>query len=249
MTYAVELHEIGMKYNLSSERIDSLKEYFLRLIKGTLLYDEFTALSHINLNVEQGEVLGIIGANGSGKSTLLKLISGILKPAEGNRRIAGKIAPLIELGAGFDFELTARENIYLNGAILGYDREIVRKKEEEILNFSELEGFADIPIKNFSSGMTARLGFAIATIVDPEILVVDEILSVGDLRFKEKCEFRIKEIMDRGTTVILVSHDLPQVTRLCDRVLWLDKGKMKQIGKAEEICEIYRNNQQKRGAA
>jgi ABC-type polysaccharide/polyol phosphate transport system ATPase subunit len=243
MAYAVELDGISMKYNLYSENINSLKEYVLKLIKGVLRYNEFIALSNINLRIEQGEIFGIIGANGSGKSTLLKLISGIYKPAEGSLLIRGRIAPLIELGAGFDYELTARENIYMNGAILGYTKYFVQKRETEILKFAELEEFKDIPIKNFSSGMLARLGFAIATIVDPDILVVDEILAVGDLRFQEKCETRIKEIIDNGTTVILVSHNLTQVKRLCDRVLWLDKGQMKCIGSADLVCETYRTQQ------
>ena len=243
MTYTVELHNLGMKYNLSSERINSLKEYLLRFIKGTLHYDEFTALSNINLQIAQGEVLGIIGANGSGKSTLLKLISGIYKPAEGKLVVHGNIAPLIELGAGFDFELTALENIYLNSAILGYARDFIKDSVSHILQFAELQEFKDVPIKNFSSGMVARLGFAIATVIRPDILIIDEILVVGDLRFQEKCEARITEFIDSGVTVIIVSHDLFQVERLCDHVLWLDKGKMRALGSAKDICTEYKAQQ------
>ena len=238
----IELNNITMKFNMSKEKIDSVKEYFVKLLKRQLMYTEFTALSDVSLSVKRGEVIGIVGLNGSGKSTLLKIISGILKPTSGTVNVSGNISPLIELGAGFDHDLTARENIFLNGYVLGYTKEQIKEKFDEIVEFSELENFLDVPIKNFSSGMIARLGFSIATIVRPDILIVDEILSVGDFKFQEKCEQRISEMMGGGTTVIIVSHSIEQIERLCDRVLWLEKGKCKALGKTEEICNMYKNN-------
>lgn len=238
----IELNNITMKFNMSKEKIDNIKEYFVKLIKHQLMYTEFTALSDISLTVKKGEVVGIVGLNGSGKSTLLKIISGILKPTEGTVKISGSISPLIELGAGFDHDLTARENIFLNGYVLGYTKEQIKQKFDEIVEFSELQDFLDVPIKNFSSGMIARLGFSIATIVRPDILIVDEILSVGDFKFQEKCEKRISEMMSGGTTVIIVSHSIEQIERLCDRVLWLEKGKCRALGKTEEICKQYQQN-------
>ncbi|MBQ7039945.1 MAG: ABC transporter ATP-binding protein [Clostridia bacterium] len=239
MQTAITVENVNMNFNMTKERIDSIKEYFVKLVKGKLLYSEFTALSNVSFSVKKGEVFGIIGLNGSGKSTLLKVISGILKPTTGNVSVNGNISPLIELGAGFDMELTARENIYLNGYVLGYTREYITEKFDDIVEFSELREFLDVPIKNFSSGMIARLGFSIATIVKPDILIVDEILAVGDYKFQEKCENRIKEMMEGGTTVVIVSHSIDQIQRLCDRVLWLEQGKIKGIGEVDAMCKEY----------
>ncbi len=241
MDTAVEVKNVTIKFNMSKEKIDSIKEYFVKLVKGKLLYSEFFALTDVSFEVKKGEVFGIVGLNGSGKSTLLKVISGILKPSEGHVQVNGSISPLIELGAGFDPDLTARENIYLNGYVLGYTRKYIDEKFDSIVEFSELEEFLDVPIKNYSSGMVARLGFSIATIVKPDILIVDEILSVGDYKFQEKCEKRIKQMMAGGTTVILVSHTLEQIKKLCNRVLWLDKGKMKMLGETTLVCQAYKD--------
>lgn len=241
MDTAVEVKNVTIKFNMSKEKIDSIKEYFVKLVKGKLLYSEFFALTDVSFEVKKGEVFGIVGLNGSGKSTLLKVISGILKPSSGDIQVCGNISPLIELGTGFDFDLTARENIYLNGYVLGYTKKYIDEKFDSIVEFSELEEFLDVPIKNFSSGMIARLGFAIATIVRPDILIVDEILSVGDYKFQEKCEKRMKDMMKDGTTVIIVSHTLEQIQNLCDRVLWLEKGKVKMAGDTKTVCEAYKN--------
>ena len=217
MENAVELREIVMKFRMTAQKVDSLKEFAIRAIKKQLQYTEFTALDRVSFDVRKGEVVGIVGLNGSGKSTVLKIISGILKPTSGSVMVQGSISPLIELGAGFDFELTARENVYLNGSVLGYSKKEMKEKMEEIVNFSELRDFMDTPIKNFSSGMVARLGFAIATNIQPEILIVDEILGVGDFLFQQKCEQRIEKMMGGGTTVIVVSHSIEQIERLCER--------------------------------
>nr|WP_133967972.1 ABC transporter ATP-binding protein [Eubacterium limosum] len=237
----IEVKDVSMKFNMSKERVDNIKEYFVKLLKHQLFYNEFIALHDITFNVNRGDVFGIVGLNGSGKSTLLKIISGILKPSIGSVNIKGSISPLIELGAGFDFDLTARENVILNGLVLGYNRHDIESKMDEIIEFSELQEFMDVAVKNFSSGMVARLGFAIATAVMPDILIVDEILSVGDFLFQEKCEKRIKKMMDAGTTVLIVSHSLEQIERLCTRVLWLDKGQMIALGKTDEVCREYKS--------
>lgn len=237
----IEAEHVSMSFRMTKEKVDSLKEYFIRFIKGRLDYDTFTALKDINLQVKKGEVVGIIGNNGSGKSTLLKLISGILSPTEGKITTKGTMSPLIELGAGFDEELTAEENIKLNGLVLGYNKEFISKQRDEIVEFSELEGFMDVPVKNFSSGMKARLGFAIATLVKPELLIIDEILSVGDIGFQNKCEDRIRMLMEGGTTVLVVSHSIEQIERLCSRVLWLDHGVIAAEGDAAEICKKYKD--------
>lgn len=239
MQNAVVVENVTMKFNLASERVDGLKEYFVKLMKRKLMYTEFFALSDISFEIEKGDVFGIVGLNGSGKSTLLKIISGILKPTQGKASVFGSVSPLIELGAGFDPELTARENIYLNSYVLGYSKEYVKEKFDEIVEFSELQEFLDVPVKNFSSGMVARLGFAIATVVKPDILIVDEILAVGDYKFQEKCEKRISDLMSGGTTVIIVSHSIEQIKRLCNRVMWLEKGKMKMIGETNTVCDQY----------
>lgn len=239
MQNVITVENVTMKFNMSKERIDSIKEYFVKLVKGKLMYSEFKALSNVSFTVKKGEVFGIVGLNGSGKSTILKIVSGILKPSEGTVSVSGTISPLIELGAGFDMDLTARENIFLNGYVLGYTKEYIKEKFDEIVAFSELEEFLDVPIKNFSSGMIARLGFSIATLVRPDILIVDEILSVGDYKFQEKCEKRIEEMMSGGTTVLIVSHSIEQIERLCDRVLWLEQGVVKKIGETLPVCAEY----------
>ena len=235
MAYAVEVNNVSMHFNMNKDKIDNLKEYCIKLFKRQLFFEDFTALQDISFKIEAGDTFGIIGLNGSGKSTLLKVISGILKPTTGSVKVTGTIAPLIELGAGFDPDLTARENIFLNGSVLGFSREFMREKFDEIVEFSELQDFVDVPIKNFSSGMVARIGFSVATIVKPDILICDEILSVGDYKFQEKCEQRIKDLMSGGTTVILVSHSIQQVERICNHILWLEHGKMKALGGKELI--------------
>jgi ABC-2 type transport system ATP-binding protein len=237
----VDVKDVSMRFNLSRERIDNLKEYFIKKMRKELVYDEFWALQDVTFTVEKGESVGLIGLNGSGKSTLLKTIAGVLKPTKGSVRLVGTIAPLIELGAGFDYDLTAAENIYLNGAILGYDRKAMNGFYDDIVDFSELQNFMDVPIKNFSSGMLARLAFSIATIGTPDILIVDEVLSVGDFRFQQKCEQRIQHMMGEDTSVLFVSHSIEQVEKLCSKVVWLEKGRVRMIGKSSEICPIYKN--------
>ena len=239
MENAVEIKNVSMKFRMTTQKVDSIKEFAIRKMKKQLHYVDFMALDNISFNVGKGEVVGIIGLNGSGKSTTLKLISGILKPTEGTVKVNGNISPLIELGAGFDYELTARENVFLNGSVLGFSHTEMENKMDEIIEFSELGDFMDTAIKNFSSGMLARLGFSIATNVRPEILIVDEILGVGDFLFQQKCEKRINDMMSGGTTVIIVSHSIDQITRLCDRVVWLDKGKVKLIGETQIVCNEY----------
>jgi len=235
----IEIKNVEMHFNMSKEKIDNLKEYFIKLAKRQLMYEDFTALDKVSVNIKPGEVFGIVGHNGSGKSTLLKTISGILKPTVGTVKVHGSIAPLIELGAGFDLDLTARENIFLNGSVLGFSNQMIAEKFDEIVEFSELRDFLDVPMKNYSSGMVARIGFAVATMVKPDILIVDEILSVGDFLFQQKCEQRINALMQGGTTVLIVSHALEQIRRLCTRVMWLDKGKIKMIGDTKTVCDAY----------
>ena len=233
------LHSLTMHFNLMVERVDSIKEYILKIIKGNLLYNDFVALSNVSFNVYKGEIVGLVGLNGAGKSTLLKIIAGVLKPTEGMVNVKGTIAPLIEVGAGFDPELTARENIFLNGAILGYDKNFMQEKFDDIVDFSELKNFIDVPVKNFSSGMYARLGFAIATMVQPDILIVDEVLSVGDYKFQKKCENRIQMMINNGVTVILVSHDIGIIKNLCTKAVWLEHGHVKDIGPVDRVCAEY----------
>ena len=215
------------------------KSILLKKIKNQIEYDEFMALQDVSLTVEKGESVALIGLNGCGKSTLLKTVAGVLKPFKGSVRVYGTVAPLIELGAGFDHDLTARENVFLNGAILGYDRKSMEKHYEDIVEFSELRDFMDVPIKNFSSGMLARLAFAIATIGTPDILIVDEVLSVGDFRFQQKCEKRIQQMMKKDTSILFVSHSIDQVKKLCTKTVWIEKGKVKMIGPTEEVCALY----------
>lgn len=235
----VSVEHISMKFNLSSEKFDSFKEYVIKSIKRQVSFDEFWALQDVTFEVKKGESLGLIGLNGSGKSTMLKAIAGVLKPTKGKVTVNGNIAPLIELGAGFDMDLTARENVFLNGALLGYNRTQMEEQYGDIVEFSELSEFMHVPVKNFSSGMVSRLAFAIATIGTPDILIVDEVLSVGDFRFQEKCEARIQRMRDKGTTILFVSHSLEQVKSICDRIVWLEKGHLKMFGDAGDICKIY----------
>lgn len=236
----IQVRDVSMHFNLMEEKVDSIKEYFVKLIKGKLLYNDFTALDHISFDVQKGDILGFIGFNGAGKSTLLKILAGVLTPTTGSVKVTGSIAPLIEVGAGFDPELTARENIYLNGAILGFSKAFIEKKFDSIIEFAELKDFVNVPVKNFSSGMYARLGFSIATAVQPDILIVDEVLSVGDFRFQQKCEERIRKMIEDGVTILLVSHDMGMIERLCNKVLWLDHGKMKDMGETQKVCEEYK---------
>ena len=242
MENIIEVKNVAMKFKMTKEKIFSLKEYFIKFLKRELVFEEFGALTDVSFSVKKGEILGIIGYNGAGKSTMLKVISGIMKPTTGTIKVEGIISPLIELGSGFDMELTARENIFLNGYILGYSKKFIKEHFDKIVEFSELEEFLDVPVKNFSSGMVARLGFAIATIVEPEILIVDEILSVGDFKFQEKSEKKIKEMLLSGTTVILVSHALNQIEEICTKVLWLEHGCVKGYGNTKEICDAYKNS-------
>lgn len=235
----VEVQDVSMHFNLMEEKVDSIKEYFMKLIKGKLLYNDFIALQHVSFSIYKGEIVGLVGFNGAGKSTMLKILAGVLSPTSGKVMVKGKIAPLIEVGAGFDPELTARENIYLNGAILGHSAQYINDHFDEIIDFAELKDFVDVPVKNFSSGMYARLGFSIATMVKPDILIVDEVLSVGDYRFQEKCEERIRKMIQDGVTIILVSHDIHLIENLCTKVIWLDHGCVKEIGETQKVCEMY----------
>lgn len=239
MENIINVNQVTMKFNLMEERVDTLKEYIVKLLKRKLLYNEFISLDHVTFSIQKGDVLGIVGLNGAGKSTLLKILAGVLKPTSGTVSVKGSIAPLIEVGAGFDPELTARENIYLNGAILGYSRRFIDSKFDEIIEFAELERFVNVPVKNFSSGMYTRLGFSIATIVNPEILIVDEVLSVGDFKFQEKSKKRIEELMSGGTTVILVSHDNDIIKKMCNKVLWLESGTIKMYGNTQAVLDEY----------
>lgn len=237
--YVVDVENLTIRFNLASEKVDNLKEYVIKMIKHELMFQEFLALKHVNLKVKSGEAWGLIGTNGSGKSTLLKACCGILKPYTGTVTTRGKIAPLIELGAGFDMNMTARENVFLNGTVLGHSRKFMEEHFNEIIDFAELQDFLDVPIKNFSSGMQARLGFAIATMVRPDILVVDEILSVGDYQFQQKCYKRMEEMLSNGTTLLYVSHDVKSVRKLCDHAIWLDKGDVRVSGLVKEVTDEY----------
>ena len=241
MSTVVKVDDVSMMFNLSSEKIDSIKEYFVKAIRHELHYQEFWALKNVSFELEKGDSIGIIGLNGSGKSTLLKVVSGILKPTKGKVETTGYIAPLIELGAGFDVDLSARENIYLNGAILGYDRAYMNERFDEIIEFAELQDFVDTAVKNFSSGMVARLGFAIATMNIPDILIIDEILAVGDYKFQEKSFSRMKKMIDSGATVFFVSHSIEQVKEICKKALWLEHGNVKMLGDAQTVCDCYMN--------
>lgn len=248
MDSMIKVEDVSMKFNLGIEKNFSLKLFFINMFnpkkkdekKGN---KDFWALKHVNFEVERGEVVGFVGGNGAGKSTLLKVVSGVMKPTEGKITVAGNICPMIELGAGFDMDLTARENIYLNGSILGYSREFIDQKFDEIVSFSELQDFLEVPVRNFSSGMVARLAFSIATQVDPEILIVDEILSVGDLNFQQKSEAKMRSMITGGTTVLYVSHSIDSIRSLCDKVVWLDHGKVVMSGNTEKVCQAYYDSQ------
>lgn len=235
----LDVSRVGVKFNLNAEKVDNLKDYFIKFVKKDLFYQEFWALENISFKVEQGQRVGILGMNGAGKSTLLKVISGVLKATEGTITTKGRIVPLLELGAGFDKQYTGSENIYLYGAMLGYTKEFIDSKYDEIVEFSELGDFIHVPMKNYSSGMRARLGFSIATIVEPEILILDEVLSVGDARFRRKSEKKIQSMFDSGVTVLFVSHSLPQVKRICDRAILLEEGRLIAQGSVEEVAAIY----------
>lgn len=235
----IEVSDVTMRFRMNTDRILSLKEFATTALRGKLHYEEFTALNSISFNLEKGETLGLIGRNGAGKSTLLKVISGILKPTEGSVACYGNVVPMLELGSGFDMELTGQENIFLNGAILGYSEEFLKSKYDEIAEFSELGKFLSMPIRNYSSGMLARLAFSVATAVNPEILIVDEILSVGDMAFQEKSRERMMEMMGGGTTVLFVSHNMAQIREMCSRVVWLDHGTVRMLGPTQEVCDAY----------
>lgn len=237
------VENVTMDYRIQQENIKSIKEYLVNAIRGRITYRELRALDGINLHIQPGEVCGIVGRNGAGKSTLLKVIAGVLTPTEGQVHINGNIAPMLELGAGFDQDLTARENIFLNGAILGYSKDFLEKRFDDIVAFSELEEFIEQPVRTFSSGMMMRLAFSIATLVEPEVLIVDEILSVGDGHFQKKSEARMRELMSGGTTVLMVSHALKQIRDLCSRVIWLDHGKVIMDGETQEVCDAYEKTQ------
>lgn len=235
----IRVSDVTMRFRMNNDKILSLKEFVTTALRGKLQYSTFTALEHVSFEVQKGETIGLIGRNGAGKSTLLKIISGIMKPTEGSVECRGNVVPMLELGSGFDMDLSGRENVYLNGAILGYTKPFLDAKFQEILDFSELGDFINIPIRNYSSGMLARLAFSIAAVVKPEILIVDEILAVGDEGFQAKSRIRMMELMSGGTTVLFVSHDLNQIKDMCDRVIWLDHGKIKMQGKTAEVCEQY----------
>ena len=243
----IRIKNVSMKFNMDIEKDFSMKQAFINFFtkKKKKKTEYFWALKNVTFSVNKGDVVGLIGSNGAGKSTLLKVVSGVMKPTSGKVEVDGVISPMIELGAGFDQNLTARENIYLNGAILGYSKKFLDSKFDEIVEFSELKDFLDFPVKNFSSGMTAKLAFSIATIVDPEILIVDEILSVGDLRFQEKSKNKMMEMIKGGTTVLYVSHSLESIKDLCNKVVWLDHGQVVKMGDTKEICDEYYKEQMK----
>ncbi len=241
METMIEVRDVSMRFRMANDRISSIKEYAIARLRGKLKYNEFEALKHVSFDVKRGEVMGLIGHNGAGKSTLLKVISGILKPTEGSVIVRGNVAPMLELGSGFDFDMTGRENIFLNGAILGYSEEFLKSKYEEIVAFSEIGPFINVPLRNYSSGMVTRLAFSIATVVVPEILIVDEVLSVGDAAFQEKSLSRMMELMSGGTTVLFVSHNLEQIRKMCSRALWLEHGHILMFGDAQTVLDAYKN--------
>ena len=235
----IHAQNISMRYYMTYDRVKSIKEYLVQWVQGKVKYEEFWALRDVSFDIQKGEVIGIIGNNGAGKSTLLKIISGILKPTHGSVEVMGNIVPMLELGSGFDHDLTGRENIFLNGAVLGYSEAFLKEKYDEIVAFSELGRFIDIPLRNYSSGMMMRLAFSVATVVNPDILIVDEILAVGDADFQAKSKARMLELMGGGTTVLFVSHSIDQIREMCDRVIWLEHGQVKMIGKTDEVCNQY----------
>lgn len=235
----IEVQNVTMRFHMNNDKIMSLKEFVTRRIRGKITYTDFTALSDVSFSVQKGETLGLIGHNGAGKSTMLKIISGILKPTEGKVIRNGNVVPMLELGSGFDMDLTGRENIFLNGAILGYTEEYLNSKYDEIVAFSELDDFIESPIRNYSSGMLARLAFSVASVIEPEILIVDEILSVGDSEFQKKSRERMMKLMGEGTTVLFVSHNLGQIREMCNRVVWLENGKVVMCENTDKVCDYY----------
>lgn len=235
----IEVNDVSIRFRMSNDRINSIKEYLVQLLKGKIKYTEFEALKNVSFDVKKGEVVGLVGNNGAGKSTILKVISGILKPSDGNVIVRGNVAPMLELGSGFDMDMTGRENIFLNGAILGYSEEFLKEKYNEIVAFSEIGQFIDVPLRNYSSGMIARLAFSVATIVTPEILIVDEVLSVGDAAFQEKSRRKMEELMSGGTTVLFVSHNLSEIREICNRVVWLEHGQVKMFDETNKVCDAY----------
>ncbi len=241
----IDVDHVTIRFNMATQKIDNLKEYFVKLMKRELMFQEFMALKDVSFQVRRGEAWGLIGTNGSGKSTMLKAISGIIKPYKGSITVSGSVAPLIELGAGFDANMTARENIFLNGCILGHTEKFMEAHFQEIVDFAEIHQFLDSPIKNYSSGMRARLGFAVATMVKPDILIVDEVLAVGDYKFRQKCEKRMNEMLENGTTLLFVSHSLEEVRRLCDHAIWIDKGVARMTGEVGPVCDAYMAEQKK----
>ncbi len=240
--FIVDLQNVTVRFNKASEKIDNLKEYFVKLVRHELMFQEFLALQDITLQIKPGEAWGFVGTNGAGKSTLLKVISKILKPYKGTVEVNGTIASLIELGAGIDPKLTARENIFLNGTILGYSKEFIESKFDDIVEFSELDDFLDSPVKNFSSGMKTRLSFSIATVMEPDILIVDEILAVGDALFRKKCMERMNKMLSHGTTLLLVSHNISDIEKMCQKAMWINRGKMIMSGDAKDVCSQYQEN-------
>ena len=239
MSNMIEVQNVSVRFRMANDRVTSLKEYVVHLLSGKLQYGEFEALKNVSFEVKKGEVVGLVGHNGAGKSTILKVISGILKPTEGSVKVMANVVPMLELGSGFDMEMTGRENIFLNGAILGYSEEFLKEKYDEIVEFSEIGEFIDVPLRNYSSGMITRLAFSIATVVEPEILIVDEVLAVGDAAFQEKSRKRMMELMSGGTTVLFVSHDLSQIRTMCNRAVWIDHGEVKMFGDTETVCNAY----------
>ncbi|MBO4331459.1 MAG: ABC transporter ATP-binding protein [Oscillospiraceae bacterium] len=235
----IEVNDVSMRFHMNTDRILSLKEFVTTALRGKLKFEDFTALDHVSFTVEKGETMGLVGRNGAGKSTLLKIISGILKPSEGSVVCRGGIVPMLELGSGFDMDLNGRENIFLNGAILGYSEDFLKSRYDEIVEFSELGRFIETPIRNYSSGMMARLAFSVASLVEPDVLIVDEILSVGDAAFQEKSRRRMTELMNGGTTVLFVSHNLDQIREMCGRCVWLEQGRAVMCGPTAEVCDAY----------
>ncbi len=240
----ISVDDVTMVFNIASERLTNLKEYAIKIIKRELFFKEFLALKNISFQINKGDVYGLVGTNGSGKSTMLKIIAGVLEPTKGSVEVHGRIAPLIELGAGFDMDLSARENVYLNGALLGYPKRFIEQHFDQIVEFAEVEQFLDMPLKNYSSGMIARIAFSIATVIVPDILIVDEALSVGDFLFQEKCENRIQSLIEEhGVTVLFVSHSIDQVERVCQKAIWIEKGELRLDGPVDEVCAAYRKLQ------
>lgn len=235
----IEVRDVSVSFAMANDRVPSIKEYIIKKVKGQIKSETFHALSNISFNVHKGEVVGLIGHNGAGKSTLLKVISGILKPTSGSVEVRGNIVPMLELGSGFDYDLSGKENIYLNGAILGYSESFLKSKYDEIVAFSEIKDFMNVPLRNYSSGMVMRLAFSIATVVQPDILIVDEILAVGDADFQKKSKARMLELMSGGTTVIYVSHSMAQIREMCTKAVWIEHGKMMLEGNAQQVCDAY----------